>query len=155
MSALSDCHKAGVLLVVSEPTSEQHLKDFHNWYDTEHGPARLRLGEEFFQNGIRYKERDGRKWLAIYDMKRLSAGSEPRYTILRERRSIREQEVLREKVNVLSRQFLATVFDPTHITEVAQSLVVATFEVNRGEEETIKRWYSEVKVFSGCTRTNC
>ena len=155
MSALSECHRAGVLLVVSQPTSEQYLKDFHDWYDAEHGPARLMLGEEFFQNGIRFKERDGKKWLAIYDMKRLSAGSEPRYTILRERRSSREQEVLREKVNVLSRQFLATVSGSTYVTEVPQSLIVVTFEVNQKEEGSIERWYSEVTVFFGCTRTTC
>jgi len=106
MSALSQCHEPGILLILAKPTSPRYLSAFHDWYDTAHGPARLKLGDEYFSNGYRYKSRDEDTWLAVYEMRRLSAGADPAYTTLREKRSLREQDMFRHKLNVLSRQFL-------------------------------------------------
>ena len=105
MSSLGSCHSPGILLVLSQPRSPAYLADFHDWYDTEHGPARLKLGSEYFLNGYRYRAYDDDIWLAVYDMKNLAAGADKTYTTLRENRSPREKDVLFNKTNVLSRQF--------------------------------------------------
>src|SRR5947209_3311599 len=107
MTALSQCDAPGILLVLSQPTSPRYEQTFHDWYDTEHGPARLKLGDEYFSNGNRYRTADKTPiWMGIYDMQRLCMGASHAYTSLRKRRSKREQEVVRKALKVFSRQFL-------------------------------------------------
>lgn len=144
--ALEDCHKPGILLVLSRPRSLQFLDDIHEWYNTEHGPARLRLGDKFFLNGYRYKATDDdTTWLAIYDMQKLSAGTEKPYTFLRENRSLREQQVLQYKIENLSRQFLQLVKLAGAAEKPAQSICVITFQVNREYATLVDAWYSQVR----------
>lgn len=148
MSQLSQCDVPGVLLVLSKPKAPEYLQDFHNWYDTEHGPNRLKLGNEYFSNGFRYKSISSIEttWLAIYDMKRLSAAAEKTYTSIREHRSERERVVIRDKVNVMSRQFLQTVAETgTAPSEPAAMICVIFMEVLETDEVPTCTWYSRVR----------
>lgn len=143
---LESCHEPGILLVLSRPRSPEYLNDIHEWYNTEHGPARIQLGDEYFLNGYRYKAiDDDTTWLAIYDMRRLSAGSEKPYTTLRENRSLREQQVLRHKIENLSRQFLRLVRQTGTAEEPAENICVVTFNVSMEDANLVDSWYSQVR----------
>jgi len=145
MSVLSGCHAPGILLVYAKPTSPRYLSDFHDWYDTEHGPARLRLGDRYFSNGFRYKSRDkDTVWLAIYDMKDLSAGADPTYTALRENRSPREQAVFRHKLHMLSRQFLRVEAVSGFLVGPSAKLCLISFSARNETAQSIGSYYCKV-----------
>lgn len=132
MSTLENCHEPGVLLVLSRPRLPEYLPEVHAWYDTEHGPARLRLGKKYFLNGYRYKSLENDSWLAIYDMNDLTAGSDKAYTRLRENRSRREQDVLNHKSHALSRQFLRLLTRPDTSLAPARNICLARLSVANG-----------------------
>jgi pimeloyl-ACP methyl ester carboxylesterase len=74
----------GILYVTMHPKSaDVSIEEFHDWYQNEHGPARLRLSS--FINGFRYKATDDTApgFMAIYDMVDMNALIEPGYTKLR------------------------------------------------------------------------
>ncbi|KAJ9632194.1 hypothetical protein H2203_000597 [Taxawa tesnikishii (nom. ined.)] len=63
----------GILYVTMEPKSTLTSAQFHDWYNNEHGPLRLRL--PFVQNGFRYRATDldgpgkgKHEWMAVYDL---------------------------------------------------------------------------------------
>ncbi|KFY77638.1 hypothetical protein V499_03033 [Pseudogymnoascus sp. VKM F-103] len=60
----------GMLYVTMKPAESLSADQFHDWYNNEHGPMRLRL--PFIKNGFRYRATDQAKdlpeWLAIYDI---------------------------------------------------------------------------------------
>ncbi|KAJ5894879.1 hypothetical protein N7495_006570 [Penicillium taxi] len=57
----------GLLYVTMQPKGLSDTQ-FHDWYNNEHGPLRLRL--PFVTNGFRYRAKDGEKpeYLALYDI---------------------------------------------------------------------------------------
>ena len=145
MSNLSQHHKPGILLVLAKPTSPHYLADFHNWYNTEHGPARLRLGTEYFSNGYRYKSGDkDTVWLAIYDMKSLSMGEDPAYYALRENRSRREQDMLARKVVVMLREFLQLEAVAGLSAGTPAKLCYVRFSLENTAAQTALSWYRRV-----------
>src|SRR5215472_14429002 len=58
---------AGLFYVYTEPGSVDEA-EFHDWYDHEHGPARLAVPG--FGRAYRYQALDGQKppWLALYEL---------------------------------------------------------------------------------------
>ncbi|SMY20721.1 unnamed protein product [Zymoseptoria tritici ST99CH_1A5] len=84
----------GYLAVTIQPSPSTHLEAFHEWYNTEHGPLRLRL--PFITSGDRYHAADSLQpeWSAVYDVTDLAHLSSRIYTRLREERSKREREVM-------------------------------------------------------------
>ncbi|TID20517.1 alpha/beta hydrolase [Venturia nashicola] len=58
----------GILYVTMGPKPSLPIAQFHDWYQNEHGPVRLRL-PQIFTNGFRYKGTDGEdpEWMAVYD----------------------------------------------------------------------------------------
>ncbi|TYK46886.1 DUF4286 family protein [Actinomadura decatromicini] len=82
----------GLLYVLSQPRDGDE-DGFHDWYDTEHGPARLALPG--VRQGHRYRATDGAapSWLAWYDLD-LDVLQTPEYRALRDRRSARESAVM-------------------------------------------------------------
>ncbi|CAI6300928.1 unnamed protein product [Periconia digitata] len=80
----------GILYVTMEPKENLPITQFHDWYNNEHGPGRLRLS--FCQNGFRYRANDleGGKgsqekpeWMAIYDIEDMAYLTQDVYTRLR------------------------------------------------------------------------
>lgn len=65
---------SGVLYVTMQPQPSLPVSHFHDWYNNEHGPTRLRL--PFVANGFRYRASDLAnagteempEWMAIYDI---------------------------------------------------------------------------------------
>src|SRR5512142_1019431 len=72
---------AGLFYVYTEPGSVDEA-EFHDWYDHEHGPARLTVPG--FGPARRYRALDGEKpsWLALYELDRPDVVDSPEYNAL-------------------------------------------------------------------------
>jgi pimeloyl-ACP methyl ester carboxylesterase len=79
----------GILYVTMQPSADLPSASFHDWYNNEHGPNRLRL--PFIHNGFRYRAVDTstengkgkHEWMAIYDTDDMDAFNSPAYLALR------------------------------------------------------------------------
>lgn len=93
---------SGILLVQMQPKPSLPLDQFHEWYNNEHGPTRLRI-PEIFSNGLRYQATDGEEskpaFMAVYDVPDMSLLQTETYTTLRANRSSRETATI-SQVNV-------------------------------------------------------
>jgi hypothetical protein len=85
----------GMLYVTMQPRPGLLDAQFHEWYNNEHGPTRLRL-PQIFSNGLRYRAIDGAEptYLASYDVTDMSPLETDTYTTLRANRSPREAETI-------------------------------------------------------------
>ncbi|WPG98753.1 3-oxoadipate enol-lactonase 1 [Acrodontium crateriforme] len=84
----------GYLAVAIQLGPQTDESAFHEWYNTEHGPLRLRL--PFILTGDRYQAADGQRpeWSAVYDVSDLKWIDQRIYSRLREERSKREKAVM-------------------------------------------------------------
>ncbi|KAK7977119.1 hypothetical protein PG988_004609 [Apiospora saccharicola] len=85
----------GMLAVTMQPKPELPPAQFHEWYNNEHGPTRLRI-PQIFGNGLRYRAADDQQpeFFAAYDVTRMSHLETDTYTTLRANRSPREAETI-------------------------------------------------------------
>ncbi|SPO03629.1 related to 3-oxoadipate enol-lactonase I [Cephalotrichum gorgonifer] len=85
----------GILYVTMRPNDDLPPAQFHEWYNNEHGPTRLRL-PQIFANGLRYRSTDSLDppFLAAYDVTHMPHLLTPTYTCLRANRSPREAETI-------------------------------------------------------------
>jgi len=85
----------GFLAVLSEPGNQVSLDEFHDWYENEHIPLRLNHLPSFL-SGARYQSTDGMKpsWIAVYEIDDIMTFKDQSYTVLREKRSQREKDVI-------------------------------------------------------------
>ncbi|KAF2455715.1 Alpha/Beta hydrolase protein [Lineolata rhizophorae] len=97
----------GILYVTMQPRPSLAPARFHDWYNNEHGPARLRL--PFVANGFRYRATDlaprgvaaspaDPEWMAVYDVADMAALATEPYARLRgpPAKSARETDVMRD-----------------------------------------------------------
>jgi pimeloyl-ACP methyl ester carboxylesterase len=153
----------GILYVTMQPSSELPLPHFHDWYNNEHGPTRLRL--PFIKNGFRYRaadlETEGKgtddmpEWMAIYDVTDIEELTRETYMRLREDgvKSKREKDVMRQiKVGRKLYDFLgerkAQAFKKLQEVGVAERngnvLVAVSLSLKDGKDgEELDRWYDE------------
>ncbi|EGE80724.1 alpha/beta hydrolase [Blastomyces dermatitidis ATCC 18188] len=96
----------GLLYITMQPRDDLSPAKFHDWYNNEHGPSRLRL--PFITNGFRFRATDtvngssssshplSPEWLAIYDVTDMAELKCEPYLRLRrdEIKSKREKEVM-------------------------------------------------------------
>jgi len=94
----------GFLAVLSEPGDQVSLDEFHDWYDNEHIPLRLNYLPSFL-SGARYQSIDDIKpsWIAVYEIDDTKTFNDHSYTVLREKRSQREADIL-GRLEVLDRR---------------------------------------------------
>ncbi|KAK3303920.1 Alpha/Beta hydrolase protein [Chaetomium strumarium] len=146
----------GMLYVTMQPREGLSPDQFHEWYNNEHGPTRLRL-PHIFANGLRYRAADGETphFLAVYDVTSMRHLDTPTYTDLRANRSPREAATIGQVA--VDRKFLDLVatqqsplFAPIEqLTDAeAQGLVLVSVEVSlkpgvEGAEEAVVQWYRE------------
>jgi hypothetical protein len=136
----------GLLYVLSQPRDGDE-DEFHDWYDTEHGPARLALPG--VHRGHRYRAVDGAapSWLAWYDLD-LDVLHTPEYRALRERRSARETAVM-SALETLDRrvyELLDDRFAGGHAPPAATPppiLLARAMTVRPGHEDGFDSWYAE------------
>lgn len=75
----------GILYVTMQPKAGSGLTNeaFHDWYNNEHGPTRLRL--PFITNGFRYRASESRpEWMAVYDITDMEELTKDAYLRLRD-----------------------------------------------------------------------
>jgi len=94
----------GFLAVLSEPGNQVSLDEFHDWYDNEHIPLRLNHLPSFL-SGARYQSIDEIKpsWIAVYEIDDIKTFKDHSYTVLREKRSRREEDIF-GRLEVLDRR---------------------------------------------------
>ena len=80
----------GLLYVTMQPRATLSTQQFHDWYNNEHGPSRLRL--PYITSGFRYQatdldshsgSKDKPEWLAWYDITDMVELTKESYTRLR------------------------------------------------------------------------
>ncbi|KAH6720746.1 Alpha/Beta hydrolase protein [Leptodontidium sp. MPI-SDFR-AT-0119] len=95
----------GILYVTMQPKPSLPISQFHDWYNNEHGPTRLRL--PFVTNGFRYRasDLDGAapseekpEWMAVYDITDMDELTTDTYLRLRDQpvKSQREADTMKE-----------------------------------------------------------
>lgn len=145
----------GILYVTMQPKPGLSLHQFHEWYNNEHGPTRLRL-PHIFTNGLRYEATDSQSphFLAMYDITSMNHLETPIYTSLRENRSPREAETIGQ-VDVkryfydLVSERKSPLFTPIEqLTDAAadglvQVAVENTVTAVEGAEQALYKWYEE------------
>ncbi|KAI0469335.1 Alpha/Beta hydrolase protein [Xylaria cf. heliscus] len=145
----------GILYVTMQPQPGLPLQQFHEWYNNEHGPTRLKL-PQIFTNGLRYQAADDKEptYLAVYDVTRMSHLETETYTSLRANRSEREAETIGQVEvqryfwdRVLSKQ--SPLFIPIEqlTDEETEGLVLVAVQLTPKEAansvEEIQKWYGE------------
>ena len=153
----------GILYVTMQPESKLPIAQFHDWYNNEHGPTRLRL--PFVENGFRYRATDlggaGKRmpeWMAIYDITDTAELTKETYTRLREDgvKSRREKDTMKQiavdrRIFTLVKSWEAKEFKRLeNITmdedENVLVAVILTLFPGKGNEEELAKWYDEEHV---------
>ncbi|EON62785.1 hypothetical protein W97_02010 [Coniosporium apollinis CBS 100218] len=148
----------GLLYVTMQPRPSLPDAQFHDWYNNEHGPTRLRL--PFIPNGFRYRATDldgpGKglpEWVALYDITDTAELTRDTYTRLRTPavKSQREKDVMAQ-IAVDRRTFdfvesrEAESFRPLEdldADEEGRVLVAVSFSIYPGKREQLDKWYGE------------
>jgi pimeloyl-ACP methyl ester carboxylesterase len=138
----------GYLAVAIQPGPNTDDKAFHEWYNTEHGPLRMRL--PFITTGDRYKATDGQKpeWSAVYDVSDLSMLEKRIYTRLREERSAREKKVM-GSFESLDRKIYSLFSERSKTPGYAGPGAVTaavSMTIKEGDLEAFDKWYEEEHV---------
>ncbi|PVH88165.1 alpha/beta-hydrolase [Cadophora sp. DSE1049] len=155
----------GVLYVTMQPKPTLPISQFHDWYNNEHGPTRLRL--PFVTNGFRYRANDLEgaapseekpEWMAVYDITDMNELTKDTYLRLRDQpvKSQREADTMKEiKVDRRLYDHLQTweskEFKLLEKVENAGegNVIVAVFlSLFPGEEpkKEVEKWYQEEHV---------
>lgn len=168
---------SGILYVTMQPRESLPVAQFHDWYDNEHGPDRLRF--HFVRNGFRYRASDAEafsetkpEWMAIYDIADMDELMREPYTRLRKApvQSQRERDT-RKQIKV-DRKFFDLVDEKRSaqfrlLEEVErdgqENMLVAvslTLHSGKDKEEELARWYTEEHIpllskVPGWLRTRC
>ncbi|KAK4634551.1 3-oxoadipate enol-lactonase 2 [Fulvia fulva] len=132
----------GYLAVAIQPGWNTDEAIFHDWYNTEHGPLRLRL--PFIQTGDRYKATDQQtpEWSAVYDVSDLSWLQKRIYTRLREERSLREKAVM-STFESLDRKIYSLISTRGEYNGPPAVTRAVSLRVNEADLDEFNRWYEE------------
>jgi pimeloyl-ACP methyl ester carboxylesterase len=134
----------GVLYVTMQPKPSLPIPQFHDWYNNEHGPGRLRLS--FCKNGFRYRASDlssehgsqeKPEYMAIYDIEDMDYLTKDVYTSLRQapKQSQRERDTMAQIF--VDRKFYDLVKE-----EKSEHFKVLEDVVNEGEKNVMIAEYT-------------
>ena len=143
MSSTEDHNSPGFFHIISQPKPGQE-NVYHEWYNTEHGPLRMRL--DFFRTGYRYKSIgvEPPQYVAVYEMSRIGGLQEPEYTILREQRSEYESDLIENKLICLDRKIYKDVSTRGASKGPAPLMMAVAFVVKDEHVPELHKWYEEV-----------
>ncbi|KAL5001534.1 Thiolase, N-terminal domain-containing protein [Aspergillus recurvatus] len=127
---------------------------FHDWYNSEHGPLRLRL--PFITNGFRYRAADGAEpeWVALYDITDMDELTRETYLSLRgdtiktprEKATMAQIDVGRKLYDLLQDE-KASDFKPLEdqpdTTVAGHVLISNTSTLPADKEDDLKAWYKD------------
>jgi len=130
---------AGLFYVYTEPGSVDEA-EFHDWYDHEHGPARLTVPG--FRGARRYRALDGQKptWLALYDLDSPEVIDSPAYKALGAQASDRDKSVA-AGLAALDRRVYEQI--STDGPGPGPVIVARAMSVPASAEEDMAAWYAE------------
>ncbi|KAF2860692.1 alpha/beta-hydrolase [Piedraia hortae CBS 480.64] len=149
----------GYLAVAIQPGPDTDPESFHDWYNTEHGPLRLRL--PFITTGYRYRAVDGGKpeWIAVYNVSDLSWLESRIYTRLREERSVREKKVM-GSFDSLDRKIYQTFLTVGNVKGPAPVQMIETLIIEKSNLDEVRQWLEKeyipfISDVPGWRRTRC
>ncbi|KAE8356924.1 Alpha/Beta hydrolase protein [Aspergillus coremiiformis] len=147
---------SGLLYVTMQPRDSLPAAQFHDWYNTEHGPLRLRL--PFVRNGFRYRAVDDivPEWVALYDITDMVELTRETYLALREDgvKTPREKATMAQiavdrclydcidEQNASDYKPIEEIPDTEAVGSILVS-VVLTVPADAAKEEDLRRWYRE------------
>ncbi|KAF1960882.1 alpha/beta-hydrolase [Byssothecium circinans] len=161
----------GILYVTMQPKEALPEARFHDWYNNEHGPGRLRLS--FCKNGFRYHAADlgyakgsqeKPEWMAIYDIEDMNYLTQDVYTRLRkapvqsqrERDTMKDIHVDRRFYDFLGDEWSGGDYKTLEKVEnegegnvmvaVYLTLQSGSAEEEKSREEELAKWYKEEHV---------
>ena len=144
---------AGLFYVYTEPGSVDEA-EFHDWYDHEHGPARLTVPG--FRAARRYRALDDQKptWLALYDLDSPEIIDSPAYKALGAQASDRDKSVA-AGLAALDRRVYEQI--STDGPGPGPVIVARAMSVPASAEEDLAAWYAEEHIpmllqVPGCRR---
>jgi hypothetical protein len=144
MPAAITLSEPGLVFVLTR-AKQDRISEYHDWYNTEHGPLRMRL--DSFQNGYRYVDTsDSSLFLATYDLSRMSGLEEPQYTMLRKHRSIRETKVFAEVLDLVERRLYKVVSTRGAVKGPSPIIMTVSLSVPRAHVDEVNRWYEQVSL---------
>ncbi|MEN2740602.1 hypothetical protein ABCS02_22645 [Microbacterium sp. X-17] len=134
---------AGMLFSQMHPPAGRDA-DFHDWYQTEHIPARLDI--DGFHHAIRYEHDGDPRYLAVYFIDDMAALDTPEYRQLKEDPSPRTDEML-ASVTGFTRYIADQISDTGEVDpQAAGALFVVAFEVPDEDADEFEGWYQEEHV---------
>jgi hypothetical protein len=133
---------AGLFYVYTEPGSVDEA-EFHDWYDHEHGPARLTVPG--FGPSYRYGALDGQKppWLALYELDSPDALDSPEYKALSANASDRDKSVAAGLATLDRRIYEQVSDDGSPVGRPAPVILSVALSVPEDSEDDLAAWYTE------------
>ena len=133
---------AGLFYVYTEPGSVDEA-EFHDWYDHEHGPARLTvpgIGPSY-----RYGALDEQKpsWLALYELDSPDALDSPEYKALSANASDRDKSVAAGLATLDRRVYEQVCDDGSPAGWPAPVILSVALSVPQASEDDLAAWYAE------------
>ncbi|KAH9950888.1 hypothetical protein B0H21DRAFT_407137 [Amylocystis lapponica] len=138
----------GFLLSFSDP-GDVPDEEFHNWYNNEHIPARIKVPT--FLSWTRWEAADGLhpSFANTYDLQSYEATQRPPYTNLAAMRSELERELL-TRVGILDRRHYECYDGPTHpysatydVRRPGPYAVFVSLQIKPEYVEEFNKWYDE------------
>jgi EthD domain len=115
--------------------------DFHDWYETEHIPARMAVPG--FDSAVRYEALDGEpRYLACYFLADMGALATPAYARLKREPGERTARMLRN-VRGFTRYLCDETFDSGDTGEESSALYTVAFSVPGEQRAEFDGWYED------------
>ena len=132
---------AGLFYVYTEPGSVDEA-EFHDWYDHEHGPARLEVPG--FGAAYRYRALDDAKppWLALYELDSPDVLDSPEYKALVAQASDRDKAVSADLATLDRRVYEQLSEDGSPVGRTAPVVLTVGLSVPAGSEDDLAAWYT-------------
>jgi len=133
---------AGLFYVYTEPGTVDEA-EFHDWYDNEHGPARLTVPG--FRGVLRYRALDEQKptWLALYELDGPEVIDSPGYKALAGQASERDKGVMAALGTLERRVFEQISEDGSPVGRPAPMILAVSLSVPAESEADLSAWYTE------------
>ena len=130
-----------LLFVYSDPGAVP-VAEFNDWYDNEHGPARLTVPG--ISAGYRFQALDDQapSWLAYYEMKSGGVLDSPEYKALWAAASAREKSIM-SSLATLDRRVYELISDSGSVVSAPTVVLAVSQSVPPAMEDELAAWYTE------------
>ncbi len=133
---------AGLFYVYTEPGSVDEA-EFHDWYDNEHGPARLKVPG--VRGAYRYRALNDQKpsWLAWYELDSPDVLDSPEYKAVGANASDRDRSVAAGLATLDRRVYEQTSEDGSPAGRPAPVILSVAMSVPEESQDDLAAWYTE------------